>query len=222
MRLFFRLAALAALTLPLVSLADVDQGTDHPALNRFPQAHIDGYSVKNLEPITVILSKPYERSGRLTVDKKAAVEGRVTYLHYTHPAQVSTLEVFRHFKQQLSSKGFELKFVCNRPCTGASGGSWAELIGTEEYVNGFQQEQFLTAKKGDTWVMLRVNELDGASAFLFVVEPPQAGLPVTAGAGGGSRNPATDTTAGGGNAVDQAVNTVDKAVDVVNKLRSLF
>lgn len=219
MRLFSRLAAIAALTLPMLAVAEVDQGTDHPLLNRFPQAHIDGYSAKNLEPINIILSKPYERSGRLTVDKKEAVEGRVTYVHYTHAAQVSTLEVFRHFKQQLTSKGFELKFVCNRPCTGLGGSSWADLIGTEEYINGFQQEQFLTAKKGDTWVMLRVNELDGASAFLFVVEPPQAGLPVVAGNARGSQ----PASAGeGGNVVDKTVNTVDKAVDVVNKIRSLF
>lgn len=222
MRFLSRLAAIAALTLPALTLADVDQGADHPLLNRFAQAHIDGYSAKNLEPINIILSKPYERGGRLTVDKKETVEGRVTYIHYTHPAQVSTLEVFRHFKQQLTSKGFELKFVCPRPCTGVGGGSWSELIGTEEYINGFQQEQFLTAKKGDTWVMLRVNELDGTSAFLFVVEPPQPGLPATASASAGTRNADPAAPAEGGNAVDKAVSTVDKAVDVVNKIRSLF
>ncbi len=166
--------ALLATTLMLAAAAPqahAERGADHPEVSRYPGAVIEGYDFKEYEEAQLILSRPINRGGEYTAEKVLPVEGRVTYIHYEMPKTASALQVFRNYQSALKRSGFNELFVCERPCTDANLGSFKTLMKARDlYLNGSRENQYLAAKRGNTYVSLWVNDLGEPNAWLFVVE----------------------------------------------------
>ncbi|WP_374600521.1 OmpA family protein [Niveibacterium sp.] len=165
--LFAALVMLGALAQP----AHAERGADHPEVSRYPGAVIEGYDFKEYEEAQLILSRPAYRGGEFTADKVLPLEGRVTYIHYEMPKTASALQVFRNYQSALKRSGFSELFVCDRPCTDANLSSFKALMKARNlYLNGSRENQYLAAKRGNTYVSLWVNDLGEPNAWLFVIE----------------------------------------------------
>ncbi len=165
--LFAALVMLGALAQP----AHAETGADHPEVSRYPGAVIAGYDFKEYEEAQLILSRPAYRGGQFTADKVLPLEGRVTYIHYEMPKTASALQVFRNYQSALKRSGFSELFVCDRPCTDANLSSFKALMKARDlYLNGSRENQYLAAKRGNTYVSLWVNDLGEPNAWLFVIE----------------------------------------------------
>lgn len=149
-------------------LAQAETGQDHPEVARYPGATINQYDFKEYEEFRLILSKPLQRNNEWTADKTLPLEGRVTYIHYEVPKAASALQVFRNYQSALRRSGFSELFVCDRPCTQANLGAFANLMkASKHYLNYSTDNQFLAGQRGNTYVSLWVND---GGVFLHVVE----------------------------------------------------
>ena len=151
--------------------AIAEDGADHPEVSRYPGATIQHYDFREYEEAQLILSRPVDRGNGLAADKLLPLEGAVTYIHYEMPKTASALQVFRNYQSALKRSGFTELFVCERPCISDNLGGVKQLMKARDlYLNGHQDNQYLAAQRGNTYVSLWVNQMGEPNAFLFVVE----------------------------------------------------
>lgn len=169
-----RRAILAAATMAAAAAwAGADQGQDHPLLPRYPGATIAGYDFKEYEESQLVLFRPMQRNGQVPADKVLPVEGRVTYLHYEVPPNVSTLQVFRNYQSALRRAGFQELFSCDRPCGDVHFSNWRPLLKANRlYLNGGADQLFYVAAQRDTvYVSIGVTTIgERAQVFEIVTE----------------------------------------------------
>lgn len=170
-----RRATLAAATMAAAAAAwaGADAGKDHPLLPRYPGAELVGYDFKEYEESQLVLFRPMQRNGQVPADKVLPVEGRVTYLHYEVPANVSTLQVFRNYQSALRRGGFQELFSCDRPCGDVHFSNWRPLLKANRlYLNGGAEQLFYLAAQRDTvYVSIGVSTIgDRAQVFEIVTE----------------------------------------------------
>ena len=153
--------------------AAAENGKDHPLIPRYPGAEIRGYDFKEFEESQLVLSRPFERSGKVGADKLLPLEGRVTYINYEVPPDISTLQVFRNYQSALRRGRFQELFTCDRPCGDVHLSGWGPLLKARRlYLNGGADQLFyLAAQRDNVYVALAVTMIGNqAQVFEIVTE----------------------------------------------------
>lgn len=105
---------------PPLPTGDKPGSADSPLLKRFGGSIILQYDRKNLDELTLPLSKLEPVPGKkasgnnnLTAPKKKlTVEGETTHLLYAGPEKVSSLEILKHYKDQIAAQKGKLLYEC--------------------------------------------------------------------------------------------------------------
>ena len=106
---------------PPLPSTDKPGSADSPILKRFEGSIILQYDKKNLDELTLPLSKLQPVPGKKTTTgnnnlaepkKKKTVEGETTHLLYVSPAQRTSLEVLKHYKDQISAAKGKVLYEC--------------------------------------------------------------------------------------------------------------
>lgn len=155
--------ALAAILCPGLSPAqDVKGGQDHPLVSRIPGSEIRQYQQEAFGQVVLPL-------GRATAYRKftdqMTVEGKVTRIAYRLPADRSSFEAYRQYRDALTKAGFEVLWSCERQ---RACGNWfahsfnTSLPGEKSVFSGeviHQPEEFYLATRlrrpeGDVFVQV--------------------------------------------------------------------
>lgn len=81
---------------------------DHPLVSRYPGSTVTAHTVKDFERYTLVTGY----AGKGTEFQTKALEGKVTRIVYTNPADRSTLEIFRNYQQALEKAGATVLYTC--------------------------------------------------------------------------------------------------------------
>lgn len=115
-----RLIVLSVLFLACAGYAlagDAKGAKDHPMISRYRGSTIVGYRIKKFDEYTLLTGKVVNR-GRAP-EGSPRLEGRVSMITYETPAERTTLEVFRNYRDELTQAGFDILFECaDRDCGG--------------------------------------------------------------------------------------------------------
>lgn len=85
---------------------DVKGSSDHTLISRFPGSSIMDYDMKSFDEYVVPMGK--KAKGALTKSQK--LEGKITLITYSAPAERSVLEIFRNYESALKNAGFTTLF----------------------------------------------------------------------------------------------------------------
>ncbi|POZ62275.1 hypothetical protein [Chromobacterium alticapitis] len=111
---------------------------------------------KELDEMTMFLSRPnLNQDGSIRVAKSELMRGQVYKDAYEHPATQSTMQVWAAYKNQLGQQGYQLDFVCDKPCSNNSD-VWEKTLGLIIYQ---KTDRYLVAHKANTWVAVAVGEI---------------------------------------------------------------
>ncbi|POA98871.1 hypothetical protein C2134_09395 [Chromobacterium sinusclupearum] len=111
---------------------------------------------KELDEMTVFLSRPnLNQDGSIRVEKSELMRGQVYKDAYEHPATQSTMQVWAAYKNQLGQQGYQLDFVCDKPCSNNTD-VWEKALGLIIYQ---KTDRYLVAHKANTWVSVAVGEI---------------------------------------------------------------
>jgi len=139
---------IAAAAPPPLPPGDVAGSADSPALKRPDGALILQYDKKNLDEVTLPLSKlELVRGKKASGNNNAAapkksktVEGETTHLLYVMPAQGTSLEALKHFKDQVQAQKGKLLYECKAAeCGGNAAGNSLDggsTMGMAMYLRG--------------------------------------------------------------------------------------
>jgi outer membrane protein OmpA-like peptidoglycan-associated protein len=180
MRHTLRIIAVSLATLlPAASLAQ-QNAKDHPLVSRFQGSTVLEYKVADFDEFPLALG-PIE-SGTAWA-KSERLEGRVTKFKYSTPADRSTLEIMRTYRNALQSAGFEILYACDgQACfsdkfrggyTGSASGIWC--------TNCEEPMRYVAAKlarpAGDAYVSLVVekDKYEGGTWLSIVEVKPMGG-----------------------------------------------
>lgn len=86
--------------------ADEKGSKDHPLISRFPGSSIMVYDMKEFDEYVIPMGKM--EKGKLTKSQK--LEGKVTQITYSAPAERSILEIFRNYESAMKNAGFATLF----------------------------------------------------------------------------------------------------------------
>ena len=116
-----------ALTISLVLPLPIQaEETDHPLVSRYPGSILSRKEVKEYEEYKVVvgLGENQEPAGEM-------LQGRLSRMHYNHPRDRSTLEIFQNYVDALTGAGLEIMFQCaNEECGPAyAAGAWNRING---------------------------------------------------------------------------------------------
>jgi OOP family OmpA-OmpF porin len=104
---------------------EVPGATDFPLIKRYEGSRLIGYDSRQFDAFKLLLGKlKLADTGQPTYDAVQEVEGRHSRLLYLAPPQRGSLEVFRNYEDELTTKGFTVLFKC-------SGADECESFGTE-------------------------------------------------------------------------------------------
>ena len=95
--------------LPVTSFAATEK-TDHPLVSPYEGSVIHSKDVKQYDEYTVFKGWDKEKKDFNT----ETLEGKVTKILYTNPAERSVLEIYRNYKQALETEGVEVLYECNQ------------------------------------------------------------------------------------------------------------
>lgn len=102
----------------------------------------------------LLLSKPVEKNGVVTVDKTQKMEGALQKVVYEHRLSDSEIQIFESYKQALLKEGYTLDFVCPNGCAGRV--SWFDLIKKyqpdQNSIVPISNYGYLAAHKGNVYV----------------------------------------------------------------------
>jgi hypothetical protein len=112
--------AAAAATPPPLPTADKPGSADSPILKRFEGAIVLQHDSKNLDELSLPLSKLQPLAGKknsgnnnvAAPKKKKTVQGEATHLLYVTPAKRSSLEVIKHYKDQITAQKGKVLYEC--------------------------------------------------------------------------------------------------------------
>lgn len=106
------------------------------------------------------------RTNQADMEAKQDLEGRLTQLLYTVPKGPSSAEVFRSYRDYLTSAGYRTLYEASGPGFGPSQGSFFESMGPGGQIVGYSPDQsrYLAAVKEDgtakTYIALYIVEYD--------------------------------------------------------------
>jgi OOP family OmpA-OmpF porin len=124
---------------PPLPTADAPASADSPALKRFEGALILQYDKKNLDELTLPLSKLEPVRGKkasgnnnaVAPKKSKTVEGETTHLLYVMPAQRASLEILKHYRDEIQAQKGKLLYECKAAeCGGNAAGNSLDGGGT--------------------------------------------------------------------------------------------
>lgn len=171
----------AGLSAP-TSAQDLAGSSDHPLISRYPGTQIEEYSSKEFDEFLLPLGQI--RANEKEYTKSQRIEGKVTKLKYTIPANRSSLEVLRSYQNALQRAGFQPLYACVGQECGAPlspneiptpSGFWC--LSCKDPTRYIAAK--LTRASGDIYVALDVlNDSSHGGTWLTVVEvkPMEAGL----------------------------------------------
>jgi len=120
-RLLVLLAALVLWSLPAQAQTDAEGAADHSLIKRYEGSWILGYEFHEYDefllPTGTMTS--YEPS---SLQSGLTVEGEWTRIIYVAPPQRSSLEVYRNYKKELETLGFEFLYECKEGECGPNNG----------------------------------------------------------------------------------------------------
>ena len=103
-------AALLCLRLAIPCAAQDKAGSrDHPLITRYPGSVITQYAAKEFDEF----SFPVGPANYPVPPKFQRLEGKVTRIEYSYPAERSSLEVYRNYESALKRAGFQTMFTCS-------------------------------------------------------------------------------------------------------------
>lgn len=165
--------AIVALAFSATPINAKTKGHDHPAFDPMPGAVIENYDFVDYEVASLLLSKPYYENREVKVDETLELEGKVTYIHYQLPKKYSSLQTYRNYQKLVKKQGMEILYACERPCFDRNLSELDDIIQNHRdvYLNGFEEVQYLAAKKGNLYLSLFVNVMSKqTNVFQFVIE----------------------------------------------------
>ena len=131
---------------------------DHPLLSRYPGSELTKAETKDFGTYTMIVGKPAD--GMQFVGK--TLEGRLTRIVYTNPADRSTLEIYRNYRQALEKAGAEIVWSCEDATCGPAytRSAWNQFNGLFAAADGEPRYLAATLTQGDTqaWVAVMVGK----------------------------------------------------------------
>lgn len=102
----------------------------------------------------LLLSKPVDKNGVATVEKKQKLEGALQKVVYEHRLSDSEIQIFESYKQALLKEGYILDFVCPNGCAERAG--WYDLIkkyqADQDSILPISNYGYLAAHKGNVYV----------------------------------------------------------------------
>ncbi len=147
-------AAIAtAVAMPSVAAAAAD---DHPLVSRYPGSTLTHHEQKEFSSYTLVVGLD---SAAMKFEGKP-LEGRVTRITYTNPADRSTLEIYRNYEQALAQAGIEPLFACAEDACGPAfaRSAWGRFNGLTVTADG--DPRYLAGKvrgqSGEAYVALMV------------------------------------------------------------------
>ena len=103
-------AALLCLRLAIPCAAQDKAGSrDHPLITRYPGSVITQYAAKEFDEFSL----PVGPAKYPAPPKIQLLEGKVTRIGYSYPAERSSLEVYRNYESALKRAGFQTMFTCS-------------------------------------------------------------------------------------------------------------
>lgn len=107
-------AVVAGVAVAPAAAAEIEEGADHPLVERFEGSEIVRYGHEELTEYPLIVQEVTEYGGlEENLDAVHRVAGELTRITYEAPEVPSTLEVFRAYREALASHGFRLLFECS-------------------------------------------------------------------------------------------------------------
>lgn len=102
----------------------------------------------------LLLSKPVDKNGVVTVEKTQKLEGALQKVVYEHRVADSEIQIFESYKQALLKEGYVLDFVCPNGCAGRV--SWFDMIKKyqpdQNSIVPISNYGYLAAHKGNVYV----------------------------------------------------------------------
>ncbi len=102
----------------------------------------------------LLLSKPVDKNGVVTVEKTQKMEGALQKVVYEHRVADSEIQIFESYKQALLKEGYILDFVCPNGCAGRL--SWFDMIKKyqpdQNSIVPISNYGYLAAHKGNVYV----------------------------------------------------------------------
>lgn len=112
-------AVVAGVAVAPAAAAEIDEGADHPLVERFEGSEIVRYGHEELTEYSLIVQEVTEYGGlEENLDAVHRVAGELTRITYEAPEVPSTLEVFRAYREALAGHGFRLLFECSDAACG--------------------------------------------------------------------------------------------------------
>ena len=166
-------AALLCLRLAIPCAAQDKAGSrDHPLITRYPGSVITHYAAKEFDEF----SFPVGPASSTAPPKIQRLEGKVTRIGYSYPAERSSLEVYRNYESALKRAGFQTMFACSGDTCGT-----ARFLMTPDWYDvwyGPGHWQFsgkMTRPEGEVYVSLHV--ADGYTGLdIIEIKSMQGGM----------------------------------------------
>ncbi|TWC95315.1 hypothetical protein FB595_1791 [Sphingobium sp. AEW010] len=156
--IYFGVIAMFALATPL--LAQDINGADHPLLQRYPDAVIDGYRAPSIDEIVIPTGPITDAEAQ---SNRERVEGRVTHIDYRVKPATAPLQIERYYEDLLRKGGFSIAFSCVGPICGRDMGALILNSGKVAPVglaDGLFNDQIrvVIARRANIWVVLHIAE----------------------------------------------------------------
>ncbi|WP_299077452.1 OmpA family protein [uncultured Paraglaciecola sp.] len=113
MKLFFNIEVMSVFLLCFYSTQSFPAKkthTDHPLIAAYQGSTI--HSKKSKEFDEYELFRGYDKQQKSYITE--TLEGKITQILYVNPAQRSTLEIYRNYRQALDQQGTDITFECNQ------------------------------------------------------------------------------------------------------------
>ncbi len=132
MKRFFWLILAAALPAAPTAYAAKETKTDHPLITSYAGSSIYSKDVKTYDAYRVFMG--WDKAAKAY--KTQTLEGKVTRILYTNPAQRSLLEIYRNYESVLKKAGAIVLFECDQAKKECVDGYVGAHLRTEFGING--------------------------------------------------------------------------------------
>lgn len=174
-----RRRGIAAVVLALLATpAGADR--DHPLVSRYPGSTVQQHDAKDFGRYALVVGLDPKGMAFQTKD----VEGRLTRIVYANPADRSTLEIFRNYRQALDEAKGEVLFACEVDACGPAyarsqwnrqNGLFVASDGDPRYVaarvGGDGSQAYVAVMVGKARTQLDVVEVKAMDEGLVAVDP---------------------------------------------------
>lgn len=92
---------------------DLQNGVDHPLVERFPESYIAKYDVVEFDRYAIALSPPKKVSSKIyEADKVLNLEGKITRLVYSIDSKISNYEIYKNYLDAFEKSNAEIIYTC--------------------------------------------------------------------------------------------------------------